>query len=116
MSEVEVEHGLYLLHFDPPYRHARHYLGYADAIPRRVHEHFDVPSKASPLVRAALAAGCRVQLSAVWLGLGRTDERRRKRGGGHARHCPTCALRGLVPASRTLTIQAGRATRRAEPV
>jgi hypothetical protein len=86
-------HGLYLLHFEPRYRHAGHYLGYADDIARRVLEHVTTPSKASPLVQAALAAGCRVTVSRLYLGEGRTFERKLKRRGSHARHCPTCVQR-----------------------
>lgn len=31
--------GVYLLHFEPRYKHAGHYLGYAEDIERRVDEH-----------------------------------------------------------------------------
>ena len=110
-AEFELEHGLYLLHFEPAYRHARHYLGYADVIGRRVREHFAVPSKASPLVQAAIGAGCAVTLARVWPGLGRVDERRLKRRGGHASLCPLCIAADLVPASRRATVASGRPSR-----
>jgi hypothetical protein len=93
-STSTAPHGLYLFHFEPRYRHAGHYLGYADNIARRVIEHRDVPSKASPLVRAAIDAGCALTVTRVWIGAGRDDERRLKRGGGLKRHCPTCRARG----------------------
>lgn len=86
--------GLYLLHFDPRYEHAGHYLGYADDIAVRVHQHAARGSKASPLVQAALGAGCRVTLARVWLGAGRNRERQLKVQGGLGRHCPTCKARG----------------------
>lgn len=95
-----LEHGLYLFHLEPRYRHAGHYLGYADCIPRRVREHLEVPSKASPLLRAALANGCRLTVTRVWLGLGRDDERRMKRRGGLSIWCPTCQRLGRVPEAR----------------
>lgn len=86
--------GLYLLHLDPRYKHAQHYLGYADDIAARVHQHAAGGSKASPLIRAASAAGCRITLTRVWLGDGRTRERQLKRQGGLGRHCPVCRRRG----------------------
>lgn len=39
MIEAPSTDGLYLLHFAPPYKHARHYLGYADDIAARVRTH-----------------------------------------------------------------------------
>lgn len=86
---------LYLLHFDPPYRHARHYLGFTTGdVFERIHEHRHCPSKASPLVQAALGAGSTVVLARVWQGGTRTQERRLKRQGGASRHCPFCRVRG----------------------
>ena len=88
--------GLYLLHLEPRYLHAGHYLGYADDIARRVREHVRGPkSKSSPLVRAAVAAGSSVTLERVWLGEGRELERRLKKQGGLSRHCPTCRSAGV---------------------
>jgi hypothetical protein len=93
--------GLYLLHIEPRYRHAAHYLGWADDIPRRVHEHASCGARSSPLIRAALAAGCRITLARVWLGGDRHQERRLKRAGGLGHLCPTCQARGYVRRGRT---------------
>jgi hypothetical protein len=82
--------GLYLLHFDPRYKHAGHYLGYADDIARRVQEHLSCGSKSSPLVKAAVEAGCDIQIARVWPGGSRTEERRLKNVGSLVRQCPTC--------------------------
>lgn len=90
MPDVSGMAGVYLLHFEPRYRHAGHYLGFAEDIGRRVVEHRQVPSKASPLVQAALGAGCAVTLARVWPGADRNRERRLKVQGGHSRKCPTC--------------------------
>jgi hypothetical protein len=46
---------VYVLHFEPAYRHARHYLGWARDVDARVAEH--LAGSASPLVRAAVLAG-----------------------------------------------------------
>jgi len=86
--------GLYLLHLEPRYRHAGHYLGWAKAIDRRVAEHLTAGVKASPLVRAALAAGSTVTVVRHWPGGSRQLERRLKRQGGLSRHCPLCRASG----------------------
>lgn len=88
-------HGLYLLHFEPRYQHAGHYLGYAADVERRVGEHRAATQKASPLVRAALAAGAVVTLARTWPQGSRTLERRLKRQGGLSRHCPICRASGV---------------------
>lgn len=57
---------IYILHFDPPFKHAGHYVGYtADTdVSRRVREHLEQRGRRpSKLVRAALAAGCVVKLA-----------------------------------------------------
>jgi hypothetical protein len=90
--------GLYLLHLEPRYKHAGHYLGWAVDIDRRIAEHRAGGSKASPLVRAAIAAGADVQHVRTWAGGSRTLERRLKRGGGLSRHCPTCRAAGAYHA------------------
>lgn len=82
--------GLYLLHFDPRYGHAGHYLGYAKDITRRVEEHTSCNGKSSPLVRAALGDGCEVSLVRIWPRGTRKLERRLKNQGGLSRHCPVC--------------------------
>jgi hypothetical protein len=86
--------GLYLLHFEPRYRHARHYLGFSPDIIGRLLEHTRGGRKSSPLIRAALGAGCRLELVRVWLGAGRTEERRLKVQGSSCRLCPVCRARG----------------------
>lgn len=89
---------IYLLHFEPAYtapigatdrvKRAQHYLGSTDRDPQeRLAEH--VAGQGSPLVRAAVLAGCDVQLAATWPG-GRVEERRIKRAHNHARRCPIC--------------------------
>lgn len=89
---------IYLLHFEPAYlapigetgrvKRAQHYLGSCAGDPeRRRLEH--VAGGGSPLVRAAVAAGCAVELAASWPG-GRQDERKVKRQHNHARRCPIC--------------------------
>jgi hypothetical protein len=86
--------GLYLLHFEPRYQHAQHYLGYAANIARRLAEHKAGRACSSPLIRAALSAGCTVALARIWPEGTRSLERQLKRQGGLSRHCPTCRESG----------------------
>ena len=89
--------GLYLLHFEPRYQHAGHYLGFALDVERRVGEHLRCLESSSPLVRAAIAAGSTVTLARVWPGGTRTLERRLKRRHSHVRLCPVCLEKGATP-------------------
>jgi len=86
--------GLYLFHFTPRYQHAGHRLGWASNIARRVDEHLGGGRRGSPLVRAAMRAGCRVELARVWDDGSRSLEARLKRQGGLSRHCPICRATG----------------------
>lgn len=91
--------GVYLLHFEPRFQHAGHYLGYADDVLRRVGEHRTGTSGAR-LTTAAADAGTQMMLVRVWKGKGRKFERKlkglrnAKRTGSLGRLCPACfALR-----------------------
>ncbi len=92
----------YLLHFTPPYRHAGHYLGFADDLPRRLRR--QATGKGARLVAVALAAGCTFEL--VWLRPGsRDDERRRKNQKAAPRLlCPICPARPARAAPRKFRI------------
>lgn len=96
---------IYLLHFEPAYtapigqtgrvKTAGHYLGSTGGdVERRLAEH--VAGNGSPLVKAAVRAGCRVILAASWPG-GRDDERRAKQAHHHARRCPFCTGAAELP-------------------
>ena len=90
---------IYVLHFTPAYRApigetgrfktAGHYVGStAGDVAGRVRDHLE--GRGSPLVRAAVAAGCEVLLVASFPG-GRNDERRIKASHHRERWCPRCA-------------------------
>ena len=83
---------IYVLHFDPPYRHAGHYVGWTkDAdVTRRVREHLEQTGRRpSRLVAAAIGAGCVIRLAASFEG-SIEDEQRIKKGHGAKRICPIC--------------------------
>lgn len=79
---------VYLLHFDRPFGHARHYIGFAN--PGNLHRrlsHHGTRSGANLMFHVA-RAGIRWRLVRTWHG-GRTLERSLKNH-GHARRCPEC--------------------------
>jgi hypothetical protein len=83
---------IYILHIDPPLKHARHYVGWTkdDDVSRRVAEHLNqTGSRPSKLVGAALRAGCVVTLAGTLEG-DRTTERKLKARGGAMSYCPLC--------------------------
>src|SRR5918911_1489625 len=79
---------VYLLHFERPFWHARHYAGIAldGDVQRRLQEHLS--GHGSPLVRAVVAAGIRVDLVLALPG-DRGLERRFHNAHG-TRVCPRC--------------------------
>src|SRR5688572_23354541 len=79
---------IYLLHFLPSYKHARHYLGYAEDVAPRVYAHLH--GRGARLTEVAVDAGCTLTLVRVWEDATRTDERRMKNQSHVRRHCPIC--------------------------
>lgn len=81
---------IYLLHFDPPYRHAGHYLGVTnrDDVTARVAEH--VAGHGANLCRVARRAGSRILLARTWRDVPRRHENRLK-GRSLRPLCPLCA-------------------------
>lgn len=79
---------VYLLHFARPYRHARHYIGWADDLDARLEQHLRGRG-ARLLSVVVLDAGIPVELARTWTGT-RHLERRIKTLGGAARCCPLC--------------------------
>ena len=80
--------GCYLLHFDTPYQHAKHYLGYADDIDRRVGEHRI--GHGARLTQVIRDAGISFTVARTWPGATRTVERKLKNRKNAPRLCPVC--------------------------
>src|SRR5215475_673104 len=78
---------VYLLHFDRPYQHARHYTGWSEDLPKRLAEHAE--GRGARLTAVVRAAGIGWQLARTWTA-DRCFERRLKRRHGAARYCPIC--------------------------
>lgn len=83
---------VYLLHFDRPFRHARHYLGSAADLVQRLHDHQF--GGGANIVRRAAEDGVRWQLVRTWT-CRTTKEARKleadfKRAQHNTRLCPIC--------------------------
>ncbi len=81
---------IYLLHFDQPYKHARHYVGWTTDLAQRLDEHRQ--GRGARLIAVITAAGIGFTLARTTTG-GRADERLIKRFGGATRYCPLCTPR-----------------------
>jgi len=81
-------HGLvYLLHFERPYRHAKHYTGWTPNLERRLDAH--AKGRGARLMTVITEAGIGWTLARIWPGT-RSLERSLKRQGGASRRCPLC--------------------------
>ena len=86
---------VYLIHFDRPLKHARHYLGSTDNLARRLREHQE--GNGSKLMAAVAQAGIAWELARTWTG-DRAWERRlhrywepSRRDKKSRRLCPLCS-------------------------
>ena len=79
---------IYLLHFERPYRHARHYLGSTDDLDARLACHAE--GQGAKLMRVIKEAGISWQCVRTWQG-DRKLERRLKRRKGTPALCPVCS-------------------------
>jgi predicted GIY-YIG superfamily endonuclease len=98
--------GVYLLHFDTPFGHARHYTGYAKDIERRIAMHRRGTSKAR-LMEVVHAAGIGFTVARIWEGADRTFERKLKDRHGASRYCPVCkCMHSLAELAASVTLEA----------
>ena len=107
MSTTAGEPGtVYLLHFDPPLAHARHYLGWARELEPRLAAHR--AGRGSPLIAAAVASGSRIELARTWENVDRYLERRLKRRHEAPRLRPVCVAAGSTGGRGVLAVPAPR--------
>jgi len=78
---------IYLLHFEPPYKHARHYLGIAHDLDQRIAQH--QAGNGARLTQVATNHGCKLILVRTWKGE-KTDERKLKNRKNSPTLCPLC--------------------------
>ncbi len=81
---------MYLLHFDQPYKHAKHYIGWTSDLDERLAHH--ASGHGARLLAVVGAAGIGWRLARTWSG-GRARERQIKKQGGASRCCPLCGVR-----------------------
>jgi predicted GIY-YIG superfamily endonuclease len=85
--------GVYLLHFDTPIAHAKHYMGMARDIQARTNKHARGTSKAR-IMDVLFTRNIGFLIARVWvcdtLKEAYELERRLKRAGGKSRMCPIC--------------------------
>ena len=78
---------IYLLHFDTPYKHAKHYTGIAKDLEARLAEH--ASGQGARLTQVVREQGIAWRVARTWKG-DRRRERQLKKQGGASRHCPLC--------------------------
>ena len=87
---------VYLIHFDPPFKHAQHYLGWTgdeEGVEARMTRH--ALGRGAVLVRHALDAGCSGVVVKTWPGTIWTE--RRMKGRSLRPLCPICTPRPREP-------------------
>src|SRR5262249_53531587 len=85
---------IYMLHFDRPYRHARHYVGWTDDLLHRLDTH--AAGHGARLVAVIWHAGIGFTCVRICEGT-RCTERAIKNAGGAVRYCPACTLHPPPP-------------------
>lgn len=92
---------VYLIHFDRPFKHARHYTGWTSG---RLEDRLELHRRGqgARLMAVIAEAGIGWQLARTWEG-SRRRERQIKRQGGASRCCPLCGVTPRRPAPRPST-------------
>lgn len=82
---------VYLIHFETPFKHARHYLGYTSlALEERINRHRS--NRGAKLLIAVSSAGIKWNVVRTWVG-GRELETQLKRRKNAPTLCPICTGR-----------------------
>ena len=90
---------VYLIHFDKPLYHARHYVGFSEDLPGRIHKHRN--GQGAAFMRAISKEGINWHVSRIWDG-DRTFERVLKNQHNASHLCPTCRQEKIF--ERTLSV------------
>lgn len=77
---------IYVLHFNQPYKHARHYVGFSKDVPARLEAHRS--GNGARLIEVITQAGIGFEVTAIWQGNRKLERKLHKRGG--SRICPRC--------------------------
>lgn len=82
---------VYLLHFDSPLKHAKHYIGFvenAQNLEARMNIH--LRGNGSKLIAAVVANGITFRIARLWHNASRTFERQLKNRKEAPKLCPIC--------------------------
>ncbi len=79
---------VYLIHFEQPYKHARHYLGFSEDVPGRIRAHRR--GKGARLISVVNDAGIDWAVVRIWRNMTRADERKLKHRRDAPGLCPVC--------------------------
>lgn len=84
---------VYVLHFDKPYKHAMHYIGYVDgdnqgAVNARMEDH--KAGRGARLMDVITKAGIGFTIAWIYDNVDRKFERKLKNKGGAKKHCQMC--------------------------
>jgi hypothetical protein len=117
MTRHDVPGTTYLLHLDPPLRHARHYLGFAEGDERDLEDRLADHGgpHGAKILAAQLAAGGTWHLTRTWPGTTRADERRIKNTAHVPHYCPDCQPQRSAARRTARQIATGKDTTAAMP-
>ncbi len=102
---------VYLIHFDKPLHHARHYVGFSEDLPGRIQKHRN--GQGAAFMKAIAKEHISWHVSHIWDG-DRTFERMVK-DQHHASHlCPTCIQEKIF--ERTLSLVVNPVTKEKRPL
>lgn len=79
---------VYLIHFDQPLQHARHYVGFANDVDGRLWNHRH--NKGANILKVLNRLGIKYDIVRVWDDADRTFERHLKNCKHTPRYCPVC--------------------------
>ena len=80
---------VYLIHFDRPYKHAQHYIGFTDNLEQREHDHHFTCDGAR-LLQVVREAGIAFKVVRTWPDGDRNYERKLKNRKNASQLCPVC--------------------------
>ena len=80
----------YLLHFEQPIGHSRHYLGWTNNLGKRLSSHLDGKRERCVLTHEARLRGIGFQLARVWEDVTIEHEKRLKSWKNNPKLCPIC--------------------------
>lgn len=82
--------GVYLLCFDTPYKHSKHYCGWGKNVHTRVDAQLQNKRTAAKFVKVVHRAGIKIHLARLWTGADRKFERKLKDSHNLKHYCPRC--------------------------